>query len=93
MEQGVVLSAFFYGYILTQIPGGWLALRYGGKRVLGVGILITSLSSMLSPLAARSSIFFFVVTRILEGLGEGVTQPALYVLVEAWSPIQVRIFN
>lgn len=27
-QRGLVLGAFFYGYILTQIPGGYLASRY-----------------------------------------------------------------
>ena len=26
--QGFILGSFFYGYIVTQIPGGWLATRY-----------------------------------------------------------------
>jgi len=26
-ERGLVLGAFFYGYILTQLPGGYLAGR------------------------------------------------------------------
>lgn len=30
--QGVVLASFFYGYIVTQVPGGWLAGRYGGDK-------------------------------------------------------------
>lgn len=30
---GLVLSAFFYGYIVTQLPGGWLATKHGGKKV------------------------------------------------------------
>ena len=29
---GIILSSFFWGYTLLQIPGGWLADRYGGKR-------------------------------------------------------------
>ena len=28
--QGYILGSFFYGYIVTQIPGGWIAQRYGG---------------------------------------------------------------
>ncbi len=31
--QGIILGSFFYGYILTQIPGGWLATKFGGKRI------------------------------------------------------------
>ena len=33
--QGIILGAFFWGYLLTQIPGGWLAERVGGKGVFG----------------------------------------------------------
>lgn len=34
-EQGYVLSSFFYGYVLTQIPFGILAKKYGAKYFLG----------------------------------------------------------
>jgi ACS family D-galactonate transporter-like MFS transporter len=27
--QGIILSSFFWTYALMQIPGGWLADRYG----------------------------------------------------------------
>ena len=45
--QGIILSAFYYGYILTHIPGGLLAQRYGGKHTLGFGILSTAVSSLI----------------------------------------------
>lgn len=32
-QQGVILSSFFYGYILTQFAGGLLANKLGGHRV------------------------------------------------------------
>lgn len=28
--KGLVLSSFFYGYLITQLPGGWLAAKIGG---------------------------------------------------------------
>jgi len=34
-EKGFVLSSFFIGYMLGQLPGGWIATRYGGKWVFG----------------------------------------------------------
>ncbi|KAH9629169.1 hypothetical protein HF086_014839 [Spodoptera exigua] len=27
--KGLVLSSFFYGYLITQLPGGWLAAKIG----------------------------------------------------------------
>jgi MFS family permease len=33
--QGLILGSFYWGYIITQIPGGWLAAKFGGKHVFG----------------------------------------------------------
>lgn len=30
--KGLILSSFFYGYLVTQLPGGWLASKIGGNR-------------------------------------------------------------
>jgi MFS transporter, ACS family, solute carrier family 17 (sodium-dependent inorganic phosphate cotransporter), other len=35
--QGLILSSFFVGYLTTQVLGGVLADRLGGKGVLGAG--------------------------------------------------------
>ena len=37
VSQGVILGMFFYGYVLTQLPGGRLAELFGGKWLFGVG--------------------------------------------------------
>jgi len=29
--QGFVLSSFYWGYICTNVPGGWLATKIGGR--------------------------------------------------------------
>ena len=50
-QMGRVLSSFFVGYLLTQVAGGWLAERYGGKIVLGFGVVFWSLFTMLTPIA------------------------------------------
>ena len=69
-RTGLILSSFFYGYLFTNIPGGWLASKYGGKWVLGIGILWTAILTLLSPIAAKTSPYLLVVLRILMGLGE-----------------------
>ena len=68
--QAFILGAFFYGYILTQVPGGWLAERFGGKWLFGVGILCTSVLTLLTPLAARTHVYALVAVRVMEGVGE-----------------------
>ena len=42
---GLILGSFFYGYIVTQLPGGWLGSQFGGKYLFGFGVLLTSVVS------------------------------------------------
>ncbi|XP_077517019.1 sialin-like isoform X2 [Amblyomma americanum] len=93
--QGVVLGAFFYGYAATQLPGGWLAAHAGGKWPFGLGLLGTALGSLATPAAARASsessgAGALVAVRVLEGLGEGVTYPAMFGMVAQWAPPHER---
>ena len=67
---GIVLSSFFYGYIITQLPGGFLALKCGGKNLFGLGILSTAVLTLLTPVAARASVGLLVALRVLIGLCE-----------------------
>ncbi|XP_050392280.1 sialin isoform X1 [Patella vulgata] len=88
--QGVILGSFFYGYITTQIPGGWLAGKIGGRRLFGYGVLCTSALTLLTPVVARWSLPGLIVLRIVEGIGEGVTFPSMHAMFGVWSPILER---
>ncbi len=69
--QGIVLGSFFWGYAITQLPGGILARKLeGGKLVFGVGVLFTGIFSIVTPLAARYSTDTLIAIRILMGLSE-----------------------
>ena len=68
--QGHVLGSFFWGYMVTQIPGGYLAARFGGKHVFGWFMLLCAVSTLFMPLAARVSYIFLIVLRILAGIGQ-----------------------
>ena len=70
-QQGIILSAFFYGYVTTQIAGGMLSERFGGKRPLLFGIFWTSALTILTPVCTRLGDYAAIVAvRILEGIGE-----------------------
>jgi ACS family sodium-dependent inorganic phosphate cotransporter len=88
--QGTVLSSFFIGYLLTQIVGGRLADRFGGKVVLAGGVLLWSLFTMLTPPAAALGFAALLVARIGMGMGEGVNFPAVYTLQARWIPTDER---
>ena len=89
-ERGLVLSSFFVGYLVTQVLGGWLAGRLGGKAVLGFGVLWWSLFTLLTPLSAFTSFPVLIAARIFMGLGEGVAFPATYNLLGRWVPLRER---
>ena len=69
-EQGVILGSFFWGYVLTQIPGGILSQKYGGKWPLGLGLFITAIFALLTPMAARIDKTCLIIVRVIQGLGE-----------------------
>jgi MFS family permease len=88
--QGTVMSAFFIGYLLTQIAGGWLADRFGGKPVLAGGVVVWSLFTALTPPAAAGGFAALIAARIGMGVGEGVSFPSIYSLFSRWVPAQER---
>ena len=88
-QQGIILSAFFWGYLLTQLLGGVIADRVGGKLVLAAGVGIWSLATFLTP-PATAWFALLLGVRVLLGLGEGVNFPAIHSLTARWIPIAER---
>ena len=70
VQRTQVLGAFFYGYISTQVLGGWLGGVAGGKWPYGLGVLCTAALTLLTPLAAHAGFGVLIAVRVLEGIGE-----------------------
>nr|AKN21526.1 slc17a-3 [Schmidtea mediterranea] len=90
--QGLVLGAFFWGYIPLQIPAGAIAVKVGGKWFFGIGVLWTSLLTLLTPVAARLGYGWLIGLRILEGAGESITYPAMHTMLGYWAPVMETTF-
>ncbi|ERN14304.1 hypothetical protein AMTRI_Chr13g90530 [Amborella trichopoda] len=86
---GLVQSSFFWGYALSQLPGGWLAKLFGGRKVLEVGVLAWSLATILVPLVA-GFMPGLILSRVLVGIGEGVSPSAATDLIARSVPLQER---
>ncbi|XP_066250757.1 vesicular glutamate transporter 1-like [Euwallacea similis] len=84
--QGYVLSSFFYGYLTTQLIGGVLGKKFGGKRVFGLGVVSTALITFVSPWLIKLHLFVLIAARILMGIFEGVTFASLYTIWAKWIP-------
>lgn len=51
--QGIILSSFFVGNILSQIPGGILVQKYGGKWIYLTSIFSTAAITALIPVSVN----------------------------------------
>ncbi|KAJ8398895.1 hypothetical protein AAFF_G00418030 [Aldrovandia affinis] len=83
---GLIHGSFFWGYIVTQIPGGFISNKLAANRVFGAAIFLTSVLNMFIPSAARQHYGCVMFVRILQGLVEGVTYPACHGLWSKWAP-------
>jgi nitrate/nitrite transporter NarK len=81
-EAGALMSAYFVGYALGQIPWGLLADRYGSRKVMTLSVVGVSASNLLFGFA--SGFPDATATRLLAGLlGAGVFVPGVR-LVASW---------
>ncbi|KAF0990564.1 hypothetical protein HZS_1531 [Henneguya salminicola] len=84
--QGTLLGAFYYGYLVLQIPGGWLAYKFGGTHIFGAALGIASLLTLLTPVVARFNMYLLISLRVLEGLVLGVLFPCNHAIWAVWAP-------
>lgn len=55
--QGYLLGSFYWGYVLSQIPAGMMADKYGGKYVLGVTVFLYGSVFAIHPLIIETGKF------------------------------------
>lgn len=84
-QFGLVFSTFLIGYALLQIPGGVIADRWSGRKVLALAFCGFSLFTALTPLG-QSAFMLLLLMRFLVGAFESVTMPALTSLNSRWIP-------
>lgn len=83
---GLVDSSFFWGYMITQVPGGYMASRLPANRVFGCAIALSAFLNLFLPAACKAHYGAAMAVRILQGLVEGVTYPACHGIWRFWAP-------
>ena len=68
-RAGLLASAFFYAYVLMQVPSGLLGDRFGRRRVLLIGLVGGALAAGLTGLAGSFATLF--LARALTGAFQG----------------------
>lgn len=93
VQFGPVFSAFVIGYALFQAPGGWLADKYGPRKVLTFGVVwwgIFTTVTALVPSGIAHALAVMIAVRFVLGIGEAVVYPASNRLVANWIPSHER---
>ncbi len=93
VQLGWIFSAFVLGYAIFQVPGGWLADRFGARRVLTAGALwwgaFTALTASV-PAGVGAALVVFLAVRFSLGAGEAVVYPSSNRFVANWIPTGER---
>ncbi len=87
-QMGLVFSAFSLGYALAQVPGGWLADRWGPR--LALAAVVTVWSALTAFTGAAWSLVSLVVIRFLFGIAEAGAFPGTARAFVNWLPIAER---
>jgi len=88
IDMGLVFSAFAWAYAVGQIPGGWLADRFGPKKVL---LAIVSFWSLMTAMTAwTSGLLSLFMVRFVFGLGEAGAFPTATRAMQLWFPKEER---
>ena len=92
---GWIFSAFLIGYAGFQIPAGWLAVRFGPRLILALGVLWWGIATALTaalPTGMAHAVLLLIAIRFALGAGEAVIYPAANQFVSRWVPAEERGF-
>ncbi|HEY9293168.1 MAG TPA: MFS transporter [Microlunatus sp.] len=91
-EQGLIISAFFFAYAFSQLPGGILADRFGTRYMIAAAMIIWSLFTGLTAVAWGFAAM--LVIRALFGIGEGIFPGAsIKAITERTTPRERMLAN
>jgi sugar phosphate permease len=88
VAMGGVMSAFFAGYALCQIPGGLLADKFGARRLMVIALVWWSAFTAIT--GAVGSLASMLVVRVLFGVGEGIFPGGSFKTLATWCPVKER---
>ena len=87
-QAGAYMSAFYAGYLVTQIPAGLLADRFGVRLIIALSLIIEGISTYFMGSIGNYETGF--VLRIVTGLGAGAVFGACSRAIMEWFPARER---
>ncbi|MGH9357194.1 MAG: MFS transporter [Terriglobia bacterium] len=87
-QAGSVAGIFFWGYLVLQIPGGYLAEHWSAKKFISILLVIWGACAIAGGLVHTYRELW--LTRLLLGVAEGGVYPATLILLSHWFPRKER---
>ncbi|CAH0564805.1 unnamed protein product [Brassicogethes aeneus] len=89
-QKNAILGSFFWGYVLTELPGGRMAEIVGAKKIFGWGMLMASVLTILTPAFCYMNYYVILISRAVVGFFLGATWPAIPPMAAKWIPPMER---
>jgi len=90
-QRGLILSSFFWGYTLGQIPISiYMKKHHEAKLIYGLAIFLPSILTMFVPAAAHTSFELTLFIRSLIGFLQSATFPCIYHFLPSWIPLNEK---
>jgi MFS transporter, ACS family, D-galactonate transporter len=87
-EMGIIMSSFFWSYVVFLIPSGWLADKIGQRISLAISCTMWSIATAATALAKGATSLIFI--RMLMGIGESGAYPSNAGVNAKWFPRHER---
>ena len=65
--RSLIIGSFYYGYAVSQIPGGLLSMYWKSQHVFGLTVSLSGLLCALMPLVAAWNVDMLITCRFLMG--------------------------
>uniref|UniRef100_A0A1B0DPH8 Major facilitator superfamily (MFS) profile domain-containing protein n=1 Tax=Phlebotomus papatasi TaxID=29031 RepID=A0A1B0DPH8_PHLPP len=66
-QQGLLLGSYFWGYLISALPGTWLVEKYGGKILITTSFALSVVVTALAPLFASWGFYAMYISRFITG--------------------------
>lgn len=87
-QAGSVAGIFFWGYLILQIPGGYLAEHWSARKFVAILLVVWAACAVAGGLVHTYRELW--LTRLLLGVAEGGVWPATLILLSHWFPRKER---
>lgn len=84
--QGFILGSYFWGYVISSAPGGFIAEWLGPFNTIFYTQIVTAIFNSLCVWGAEWHYGFLIFCRFILGLMAGTIYPALQCLIARWAP-------